>query len=172
MKSLICLLAIMVMPAADCVAQTVASIEIGSMRVQPGMSVDTVRNLAERYSMKLTKYPTPDAPPIEETYGVDGQGLQQRGSLTFVNGRLITAIRQWEEDQRVGVDFARWLYGAFASLIRSGHRSCLLSSQQNEAPGVEFRKLAIVCGSRTIEVSILRREGEEAALISEKLSAR
>jgi hypothetical protein len=94
-------------------------------------------------------------------FAKDNEGNQPTyrplGSVQFQNGKLDSIKKKWgPDDAQKGVDFARSIYGAIASLANRGKTDCRIGLDENQTPRGERRSALIVCGDAYIQVDVIR----------------
>lgn len=112
--------------------------------------------------------------PIDgvETLALFDKGTETpRGQVTFANGRLSFATRDWrhttDED---AVAFARSLVAAANRLEDEGFTSCQLETKSIEEPTILHRELRLRCGGKWLRVSVYKVAGDaDQAMIAEEL---
>jgi len=108
----------------------------------------------------------------------DGPPYRPIGSVFFKGGKLNSVFKHWgPEDQQKGVDFARAVYAAIASLSKEGKGPCTISVGESQQPGFESRDASISCGERYVRyilIDITRNEQDrlESASVIEVLEKR
>lgn len=146
------------------------SLVLGTVSVTIGAPADQVREaVSKQYTLKLSTPDGPDAGPVQSFIVWDG--TTPIGNLAFRNGHLISVFKYWDPpNQQAGADLAQKLYAAVGSLVKDGHRSCVLDTGASEEPRVDQRVVFITCGHRSLEVSVLRSEEHGTyATVLEKL---
>jgi hypothetical protein len=150
------------------------TIVLGSTELSIGMPRDgAISLLAQSY--KLTKQENSDSWVV---LAKQNEGSQETydavGSVSFKHDKLDAVYKKWgPQDGQKGVDFARAIYGAIASLASRGKTDCRISVGENQQPTGEIRSAFITCGDEYIQVDTIRSvEYGDSSDVTEVLGAR
>jgi len=91
------------------------------------------------------------------------------GSITFKNGRLYWALRQWADSWDAGTSkVGKNLYFLIKTFEESGNTTCSIETKFQEGPEFESKKSLIHCGRRMIAIDVSRiREQHEETQVTE-----
>ena len=124
---------------------------------------------------KLRPFPSESTPDGKEGFIVfekEAPPWTSVGFVTFENGKLKSAQKDWSPDnQQHPVEFTRGFYGAVSSMLGGATgKVCFVHTRQQQTPTAEARSVSILCGSKSVDVSVLRvKDTPEAASLSESL---
>lgn len=144
------------------------SIAVGTVVLTAGMPQEkALAALTNTYTLKPAV--TGGSGPVDSLLVYDGKTLL--ANVAFRSGRLMSVFRYWDpSDQQKGADLARKVYGAVGSLVKDGYTTCTLDVGSSEGPQAEVRTAFIMCGPRSLELSVVRSEkGSESSMLVEKL---
>lgn len=133
------------------------TIVLGSTEPSIGMSRDAaISRLAQSY--KLEKQENSDSWIVLSKQNEGNQTTYDPvGSVSFKHDKLDAVYKKWgPQDGQKGVEFARGIYGAIASLANRGKADCRIGVGENQQPTGEIKSAFITCGDEYIQVDIIR----------------
>jgi hypothetical protein len=124
-------------------------LEINGIELRLGMNQDFVFKKFREKKVNAWKL---EPSPAFETWVVcepfdDSQCVPGSGQITFREGRLYMATKNWVETKTAS-DVATAFYGAAKDLEQRGFTSCKLAAKESLAPGQEIRYVDLHCGER------------------------
>jgi hypothetical protein len=141
--------------SATITAQNGDDFSLGDVRLQLGAPEAAVRRqLDENHTI------TPGGFVITK----NGPPYSQVGSVTFKDGKLSWATKDWDEglDQSASVEVVRRMIG-----IIGGRRGCATATVSTEAPTLRRSALVIQCSPvRQVEVSVSEAPGSGKPFVS------
>ena len=142
------------------------SIDLGVVKITIGESQQAVMaRLSELYAVKNV------TDGMWTVTSKSGPPYNVMATITFQDERLVYVTRPWgPNDQQKGVDFARVLYSAISKIEKSSNGQCLARTDQVREPSYDRETIVVNCGTRSIEVGIVRSENfGESATVTEIL---
>lgn len=148
------------------------SLWLGGMQMQIGMSQKKVMSHLSKY-YDLNEVFTPNSYIILEKKSNDKGDNKIIGQVTFDNGKLTYAVKNWQEAYSADIGAADRLFDALHAILRQmeekGEVLATISTKTIREPDTVIKMIKISFGKRWITISSNEHKGSKSVQISETI---